>query len=437
MDFVVNNLQLISVVILAIVFAAGFLNLNSDNKFWQSFSANAPAYLTSLGIFFTFVGIFIALLAFNVEDINRSIPRLLEGLQVAFLSSVAGIGGSVIYRVLRPIRQNAIEADEVSAGEILNELINLNKGSESIKDALVGEGDASLSTQMGKLRNDFRDFAEKVSEDGSKALIEALEEVMRDFNAKINEQFGDNFKQLNEAVSALLEWQKEHKQQVENLTEIFRETQKGIDLVKSNIELIENSTGKIPDQISKVENAFEATDKRMEELYTGLGSLSEMRSKAEEALPHIEKNINRMTEGLETNVNKQMESVKEIFESQANQSNQMQEKFTGVVDSLNMAADDLLKTTQKTSDQVKGIIDDFQTQQSNLSKELQDTLRSSVGDIENVLNQSVSSLDQSMQQSLQRSLDMLGNNLVRISDRFVEVYEPFAERIQRIMNKTN
>ena len=144
-----------------------------------------------------------------------------------------------------------------------------------------------------------------------------------------------------------------------------------------------------------------------------------------------------MTEGLETNVNKQMESVKEIFESQANQSNQMQEKFTGVVDSLNMAADDLLKTTQKTSDQVKGIIDDFQTQQSNLSKELQDTLRSSVGDIENVLNQSVSSLDQSMQQSLQRSLDMLGNNLVRISDRFVEVYEPFAERIQRIMNKTN
>ena len=437
MNFVVDNLQSISVVILAIVFAAGFLNLNSSNKFWQSFSANAPAYLTSLGIFFTFVGIFIALLAFNVEDINRSIPRLLEGLQVAFLSSVAGIGGSVIYRVIRPIRQNAIEADEVSAGEILNELINLNKGSESIKDALVGEGDASLSTQMGKLRNDFRDFAEKVSEDGSKALIEALEEVMRDFNAKINEQFGDNFKQLNEAVSALLEWQKEHKQQVENLTEIFRETQKGIDLVKSNIELIENSTGKIPDQISKVENAFEATDKRMEELYTGLGSLSEMRSKAEEALPHIEKNINRMTEGLETNVNKQMESVKEIFESQANQSNQMQEKFTGVVDSLNMAADDLLKTTQKTSYQVKGIIDDFQTQQSNLSKELQDTLRSSVGDIENVLNQSVSSLDQSMQQSLQRSLDMLGNNLVRISERFVEVYEPFAERIQRIMNKTN
>jgi len=39
-----------------------------------------------------------------------------------------------------------------------------------------------------------------MAENNSKALIEALQEVIRDFNAKINEQFGENFKQLNEAV---------------------------------------------------------------------------------------------------------------------------------------------------------------------------------------------------------------------------------------------
>lgn len=436
-DFIVINLQEISVTILVLLFIVGFSNLNSDHKFWQSLASNTPAYLTSLGIFFTFAGIFIALLAFDVNNINASIPPLLSGLQLAFLSSVVGIGGSVLFRIIRPIRQNAVQADEVSAGELLNELVKLNEGTDSVRDALVGEGDASLSTQIGKLRNDFRDFAEKVSEDGSKALIEALEEVMRDFNAKINEQFGDNFKQLNEAVSALLEWQKDHKEQVEVLTNIFRETQKGIDTVKNSIELIEASTGKIPEQISKVETAFDATDQRMQELHSGLGTLAEMRSKAEEALPHIETQLSRMTEGLETNINAQMDNVKKIFESQAQQSNVMQEKFTGVVDSLNMAADDLLDTTKKTSLQVKGIIDDFQTQQRNLSQEFQNTLRASVEDIEKVLNQSVSSLDQSMQESLQRSLNMLGNNLTRISERFVEVYEPFAERVKSIMNKTN
>ena len=279
-EIFVNNLQEISVGILVVVFIFAYANINSENKFWQSFSSNAPAYLTSLGIFFTFLGIFIALIAFDVNNINAAIPPLLSGLQVAFLSSVVGIGGSVLFRIVRPMRQTEVQADEVSAGELLNELVKLNQGTSEVKDALVGEGDASLSTQFGKLRNDFRDFAEKVSEDGSKALIEALEEVMRDFNAKINEQFGDNFKQLNEAVAALLEWQKEHKEQVEALTEIFRETQQGIDVVKNSIEMIESSTGKIPEQMIKVETAFEATDKRMEELHQGLGTLSDMRTKS-------------------------------------------------------------------------------------------------------------------------------------------------------------
>ena len=436
-EIFVNNLQEISVGILVLVFIFAYTNINSENKFWQSFSSNAPAYLTSLGIFFTFLGIFIALIAFDVNNINAAIPPLLSGLQVAFLSSVVGIGGSVLFRIVRPMRQTEVQADEVSAGELLNELVKLNQGTSEVKDALVGEGDASLSTQFGKLRNDFRDFAEKVSEDGSKALIEALEEVMRDFNAKINEQFGDNFKQLNEAVAALLEWQKEHKEQVEALTEIFRETQQGIDVVKNSIEMIESSTGKIPEQMIKVETAFEATDKRMEELHQGLGTLSDMRTKAEDALPHIESNILKMTEGLESSVNKHMTDVKDIFESQSKQSADMQNKFTGVVDSLNMAADDLLGSTQKTSEKIEDIINDFQTQQKNLSQEFQTMLRGSVEDIEKVLNQSVTSLDQSMQDSLQRSLNMLGNNLTQISKAFVDTYEPFAQRVEAIMNRTN
>ena len=109
------------------------------------------------------------------------------------------------------------------------------KGNKDIKDALVGDGDASLSTQIQKLRLDFKEFAEKVAEDGSQKLIEALEQVIKDFNQKISEQFGENFKQLNEAVGALLIWQEEHKAQVEKLTGLFEETQKGIEAVNQSV----------------------------------------------------------------------------------------------------------------------------------------------------------------------------------------------------------
>lgn len=509
-------LQTFALVSLVVVFFVGLGCTNSSNKSWKSFSLNAANYLTSIGIFFTFFGIFLALRQFDVNNINTAVPKLLDGLKLAFLSSVAGIGGSIVYRMARPVVAKASTSDNVSGSDLLEQLINLNQGTVAVKDALIGEGDSSLSTQMMKLRTDFRDFAEKVTEDGSNALIKALEEVMKDFNAKINEQFGDNFKQLNEAVKALLEWQKEHKKQVEALTEVFTETQKGIDTVRQNVQEIETSTSKIPDQMTKIEDVFSATDKRMSELYEGLGSLSSMREKAEEALPHIESQLVSLTEGLSKSINKQMDHVSDIFEdhakksadiqtnienqltsvtenlsksigeqmdyvsnifenhakksseTQANLENQLtsmteslrksigeqmnhvtdifeeqakksaetQQKFTGVLDSFSLAADDLQTTAKDTSQQVKDIISDFKKQQGDLSRDLQATLQESINDIEKTLNQSVSSLDSSMQQTLQRSLDTLGNNLTAITKRFVEVYEPFAERVSNMMRRT-
>ena len=60
---------------------------------------------------------------------------------------------------------------------------------------------------------------QKLAESNSKALIIALQEVIRDFNTKITDQFGDNFKQLNQAVGAMLEWQKQYREQVGEMIE--------------------------------------------------------------------------------------------------------------------------------------------------------------------------------------------------------------------------
>ena len=56
-------------------------------------------------------------------------------------------------------------------------------------------------------------------EANTQALIEALAVVMRDFNTKIDEQYGENFKRLNESVGSMLQWQKEYKQQLVELAD--------------------------------------------------------------------------------------------------------------------------------------------------------------------------------------------------------------------------
>jgi len=127
----------------------------------------------------------------------------------------------------------------------------------SIQKALTGDGETTLLTQLIRLRTGFSDklddlqdtlrasldklaisfdnFAQTMTENDSSALIEALEEVMRDFNSKINEQFGDNFKQLNEAVGQILVWQEQYQSQMTQLAEEFSIAAASIDSSKQSL----------------------------------------------------------------------------------------------------------------------------------------------------------------------------------------------------------
>ena len=99
------------------------------------------------------------------------------------------------------------------------ETLKMSYSINELANSISSDKDTSLVTQIQKIRttnldgfksmNDsFNEFAEKVVADNTQSLIDALTDVMKDFNSKINEQFGENFKELNSAVKAMLEWQK-------------------------------------------------------------------------------------------------------------------------------------------------------------------------------------------------------------------------------------
>ena len=141
-------------------------------RFFRSLTGNGETSLTSLGIFFTFLGIFLALSNFDTCNIQESIPLLLESLRLAFGSSVFGLFAALSLRIFfRPLFTPASNSDGgATADDILEELKNLNETNLSVREAISGDGDGSLSTQLSKLRNNFQDFAKKVGEDGANAL---------------------------------------------------------------------------------------------------------------------------------------------------------------------------------------------------------------------------------------------------------------------------
>ena len=490
--FVITSFALL---IIIVVFIKSIKGIKSGT----SLSRDATSVLTTIGIFFTFFGISIALFYFDPANINKSIPLLLGGLKVAFVSSVAGLGASLLYKYLKP--RYEIETDqgksEVSAEDLYAVLQSIDKtidtGNKNIKDALTGDGDASLSTQFGKLRNDFRDFAEKVAEDGSQKLIEALEQVIKDFNQKITEQFGENFKQLNEAVGALLVWQQEHKDHVEKLTAAYEKTTESIQDINTSFKDIENSTAKIPASMENIEKVFDSTNVRMQEMHEGLKSLADMRQKAEESLPFIHDQITNMTDNLQQSVNKQTESIQQNIELMAKNDEELKtfvkqmneeiqnshaaihsqieesvsqfstqtqdlftnnykeqeqymhkqkEQFEGLVTSLTMSADNILEQSQKSSKIIEGTIQDTSSEFKNLTtqfgeaqnqfnNDVKTNLNDSVNDTQEALNTAIQEVNNKMNEQLNNTLQVLGDNLVSITNGLAKSYQDSTEEINK------
>src|SRR5574344_535508 len=76
----------------------------------ESFVNYTPTLLTSLGILGTFLGIVLGLLEFNTGSIETSIVKLLDGLKVAFITSVIGILGSILFKFI--INANLLKPKE-------------------------------------------------------------------------------------------------------------------------------------------------------------------------------------------------------------------------------------------------------------------------------------------------------------------------------------
>src|SRR5215470_19256041 len=185
-------------------------------------TALGPTFLTTLGIFFCFTGIAWGLVNFDTSDVRLSIPRLLEGIRTSFWASVAGIFWALTIKARLAIwgdaklAINSPNQPGATLTDVVEHLARLNA-------ALAGKEDSTLLGQVKLLRSDsnyrldrlhatFESYSDKVAEANSRALLQALQTVVRDFNSQVNEQFGENFQHLNVAVGKLITWQAHYEQ---------------------------------------------------------------------------------------------------------------------------------------------------------------------------------------------------------------------------------
>jgi len=315
------------------------------------FAEMAPTWLTSLGILGTFMGIGIGLSVFEGQDIQNSIPRLFNGLAMAFITGVVGIFLALllklinrnrqalkpeetitpreIYHVLKEIsehkkKKKAILSSMVEQANIYQqELQKINqlqkKGFaqevrvlEELKQSLTGPHENSLVTQIQNLRSS----AEKTAQDSNQYLVQVIESPMKYFTQTLGEQFGENFKQLNHVVSGLVTWQDHYRDQMVKIHEQFTFSLSNIEQSNTTLQEMALHIQSIPHSMQELTQVMLGLHQQLDNLSPQLSGFQDLGTQAGEVIPLIETNLEELNQNMRQQIQRHLELLDTSLETQ-------------------------------------------------------------------------------------------------------------------------
>ncbi len=290
------------VVMLVVLFVTALVMIALGRA--TQFSRAAPTLLTTLGILGTFLGIAIGLLGFDVSQVEYSIPVLLDGLKLAFITSIMGILLGVCLRlvlVLGIVPQAGPGSTPVTQSDsaLLARQTQLLEAQVALTQKFNQQLFERMSQQHRELTGLLVNFTEKLSELGSRQLVSALEEVIRDFNSKLGEQFGENFRRLDGAVAKLLEWQDQYRRHMQELGDQLDHAVESVRMSETTLQALTQQAMRISKHVDDQEETLSSLRYETMELEALLASIAELRDKAKAAFPAIDERINAMLENIE------------------------------------------------------------------------------------------------------------------------------------------
>lgn len=358
-------------------------------KFDSHVVTKAPAILTTSGIFATFLGIAIGLFDFDAKNVAEGVPKLLNGIKTAVWASVVGILGAVFIKLKDFFRghEEVSETEGSTIDDLASHLISLQK-------SIAGNDDSTLLNQLKLIRQDSNDrmdkinkslldFYEKVADNNSKALIEALKEVIKDFNTKINEQFGENFKQLNEAVGKILIWQEKYKNDMQIMIEQQSITTKNMSDAVIRYDEILSNTSKFTDTAENLSKIINALELQRNQLKDSLSSLANLLDRAGSGIPKLEEKILEMTQQISSSVSSCQNDLKNVL-----------------IEGIRISNDDFNKNIKFLVEQTK---------------------------------EQILVLDKALSDELTKSLESFGRQMAALSEKFANDYTPITEGLQRVL----
>ncbi|CAI2156026.1 Apolipoprotein A1/A4/E domain [Serratia fonticola] len=463
----------------------------------SKFREYAPTLMGALGILGTFTGIIIGLLNFNTESIDTSIPVLLGGLKTAFITSIIGMFFAILFNGLDAFffanKRNKLERAEpelVTPEHIYMELKEQNQHFEKLISGISGGEEGSLVAQIKLLRNEINDnsrsqiinhtefshklweqlqqFADLMAKGATEQIIDALKQVIIDFNNNLTEQFGENFKALDASVKKLVDWQENYKIQVDQMSEQYQQSVESLVETRSAVAGIWEECKEIPLAMSELRDVLQVNQHQIGELSRHLDTFVAIRDKATDVLPEIQTrmaevgellklgaanmsaSLTQTSQQLLTNADSMRVALDEGTEGFRHSVTQTQQAFASMAHDVSNSSEALTNTLGDTITEMKQSGDEFLKSIESHSRELHLNMEKNTTNVIDLFsktgdkfNQQLSNNADNMLGSIQTSFDKASTGLTSQVKESIEKFgssineqlHAFEQATEREMNR--
>lgn len=341
---------------------------------------NLPTFISTLGVIGTFLGITLGLLNFDTNDLDNSIPLLLESLKTAFFTSLAGMVGSIILNhfinSLFDNKEKGVSDINQAAGEIVNAVrmlqTNINNQTTS-QQAFFSEALPIFSTALQSIQNtethnaainrkmDTMSNAEVLTANNTTHIIQKVEDVDNHMSSAIYElvrQSENVVNRLEESVNIERSINSIATDQARNVGEMMNHTEALVS-VQEDISQHVSKFGEIMHgEVIEIEDKMDATNKLLTEKFEEFAEL--LKKSNTEALVEVMKKV---TEEFQKQMGDLIDKlVKENFD-QLNKS----------VEKLNIWQQENKEMIQSLTSQYKQMAENFENTSMSLTKVDEDT----------------------------------------------------------------
>jgi hypothetical protein len=301
-----------------------------------------PTILTTLGIFGTFLGVAIGLAHFDTSNVQASVPALLSGLKTAFWASVFGVGAAVQIKGREFLFGNGEKAGTGDQATPLSVLVD-------IREAIGGYGENAMAQQLRLVRQDLNDrllaqirmarqdtnermeafrtgqmdvvaridnmaiaqteALRSLAAMGSQTLVDSLQHVVTGFNDKVASQFGENYRELGQAVGQMLAWQNDYRDTIKSMTGELAETLRLLGYAAGDFRAVTQGSERFAqtaERVARTLDGIEAGESRIADVTRGLVKLTE---EAAGRVPYIEARLLELTSQMTNSVQSNQKSL--------------------------------------------------------------------------------------------------------------------------------